>query len=99
MDSLDALRDVSRPEGWGDDPAGSASTENGMVYCGGMAYQVEEMVTGKFKIDQTKGQVYGKCVQSIITDLIKKMENKDHELMVTIENAYESLKIALLASE
>jgi predicted dehydrogenase len=98
-DSLEALRDVSRPEGWGDDPAGSVSTENGITYCGGIAYQVDEMVSGKFEINQTKGQVYGKCVQSILSDLIKKIENKDHELTVTIENAYEGLKIALLASE
>jgi hypothetical protein len=57
------------------------------------------MVSGNFEIDQTTGQVYGRCVQSILTDLIQKIENKDHQLTITIEDAYEALKIALLASE
>lgn len=98
-DPLEALRDVSRPEGWGDDPVGSVSANNGTIYCGGIAYSADDMVSGTFEIDQTKGQVYGKCVQSILTDLIKKIENKDHKLTISIEDAYEALEIALLASQ
>lgn len=94
--SLQELRDVSRPEGWGESSSAPAEDK---VYCGGIAYHVEEMVSGLFNIDQTKGQVYGKCVQSIITDLIQKIENKDHQLTISIEDAYEALKVAILASE
>lgn len=96
--ALDNLRDVSRPEGWGaSDPSPSNNKE--LTYCGGIGYDVDEMISGTFEIHQTKGEVYGKCVQSIISDLIQKIENKDHELTITIENAFEALKIAILASE
>jgi hypothetical protein len=54
---------------------------------------------GTFKIDQTKGEVYGKCVQSILSDMIQAIENKDHKLTVTIEDAFIALKTAILASE
>lgn len=97
-ESLDKMRDVSRPEGWGasDD---SSSAEKESTYFGGIPYDVDEMVSGTFKINQTKGEVYGSCVQSILSDVIKKIENKDHELTVSIEDAFEALKIAILASK
>jgi predicted dehydrogenase len=98
-DALNDLRDVSRPEGWGDNPEPASSTDGDLIYCGGIAYHVDEMVSGTFEIDQTKGQVYGKCVQSIVTDLIKKIGDKDHRLKVSFEDGYEALKIAILASQ
>jgi predicted dehydrogenase len=96
-DTLETLRDVSRPEGWGADP--SNSTGRQLTYCGGIAYEVDEMVSGTFEIHQSKGEVYGKCVQSIVSDLIQKIENKDHQLTIKIEDAFEALKIAMLASQ
>ena len=56
-------------------------------------------VGGRFEINQNKGDVYGECVQMILSDIIKKIENKDHQLTITIENAIEALKIAVLASK
>jgi predicted dehydrogenase len=97
-DSLDALRDVSRPEGWG----GSADIpqdDEGLIYCGGIAYNVNQMLSGTFEIEQTKGQVYGKCVQSVLTDLIQKIENGDHKLTISVNDAFEALKTAILASK
>lgn len=96
-EALDAPTDVSRPEGWGG-PGTPTSTRKGLTYCGGIAYDVDEMVSATFEIPQTKGQVYGKCVQSILLDLIQKIENKEHELTVTIEDAVAALEIAVLAS-
>jgi len=93
---LNTLRDVSRPEGWGSE---DLSTENQAVNAGGITYQVDEMLTGNFEIPQSKGEVYGKCVQSILSDIIQKIENKDHKLTITIEDAFESLKTAILASQ
>ena len=96
--ALDNLRDVSRPEGWGaSDP--SVAAEKELTYCGGIGYDVDQMISGTFEIQETKGEVYGKCVQLILSDLIKKIENKDHKLTVTIEDAVEGLKIAVLASK
>jgi len=94
---LDNLRDSSRPEGWGatDEP----ESDKEMTYCGGIAYDVDEMVSGTFEIPLSKGEVYGKCVQSILSDVIQKIENKEHKLQISVEDAFEALKIALLASE
>jgi predicted dehydrogenase len=97
-DKFELLRDVSRPEGWGDAEL-SGNEEHELTYCGGIGYDVDEMVSGTFEISQTKGQVYGKCVQSIIRDLIEKIEDKNHRLTVSIEDAFEALRIAVLASK
>lgn len=95
---INESKDVSRPEGWGDaDPSNPDDSQ--LIYCGGIGYQVDELVSGSFEIHQTKGEVYGKCVQSILSDMILKIENKDHELQITIGDALEALKIAILASE
>jgi len=93
---LNTLRDVSRPEGWGGE---DLQTENQAVVCSGITYQVDEMLSGSFEIRQTKGEVYGKCIQSILSDIIQKIENRDHQLTITIEDAFESLKTAILASK
>jgi predicted dehydrogenase len=97
-DTISDLRDVSRPEGWGNGPDTAMETGDNMVHSGGIGYDVDEMVTGTFEINETKGQVYGQCVQSILMDMIKKIENKDHKLKISAEDAYEALKIALIAS-
>lgn len=93
---LASIEDISRPEGWGAEEV----VENEQVkFCGGIPYQVSEMVTGKFEIRQTKGDVYGKCVQAILTDLIQKIEDHNHSLTITIEDSMVALEIAVLASE
>jgi len=97
-ESINNLGDVSRPEGWGDS-ADQSSDDKNLIYCGGISYEVDEVVSGTFEINQNKGDVYGECVQMILSDIIKKIENKDHQLTITIENAIEALKIAVLASK
>lgn len=97
-ESFDQLGDVSRPEGWGASDT-DTSDENPLTYFGDIAYQVNEMISGRFEIHQTKGEVYGACVQQILLDLIEKIENPKHELSVTVENAVEAMQIAILASK
>jgi predicted dehydrogenase len=96
--AINDLRDVSRPEGWGSGADDVDPIADDKVYSGGIGYEVGEMVSGTFEIRQTKGEVYGQCLQAIISDLIKKIENKDHVLTISIEDAYEALKMAILAS-
>jgi predicted dehydrogenase len=96
-DQLDNGPDESRPEGWGSSDV-SDSIDKKLISCGGEAYDVEDIISGTFEIHQTKGEVYGKCVQMIITDIIQKIENKNHKLTVTLEDAVQGLKIAILAS-
>ena len=89
------LTDASRPEGWGD----VSGTDRTSVRCGGIEYRVDELVSGTFKLAQTKSETYGSCVQRILSDIIAKVENPDHALSITVQDAFESLKIALSADQ
>ncbi|CAM3550685.1 Gfo/Idh/MocA family protein [Flavobacterium chungbukense] len=92
------VKDVSRPEGWGS--TGQEDVPNiESIFVGGKPYKADTMISGSFEISGTKGEVYGRSVQLIILDLIKKIENKDHQLTITLEDACEALEIAVLASK
>jgi len=89
------INDTSRPEGWGD----LSDKDETIIRCGGIAYNVDQQVSGTFGLSQTKSEIYGTCVQDIMMDIIAKIENPDHILKITVQDAYESLKIAILADE
>lgn len=97
-ETLDNVNDISRPEGWGDSEDQQEPAKD-LIYCGGKGYEIDEVVSGSFEINESKGEVYGKCVQAILSDIIQKIENKDHKLTITLENAVESLEIAVLSSK
>jgi len=89
------LTDNSRPEGWGD----MSDVKNNTVIFGGLKYYVADLVSGSFKLQQTKSEIYGKCVQDILLDIIAKIEDSDHILAITVEDAFDALKIAMLADQ
>lgn len=70
-----------------------------LTYCGGKTFEVSQMISGSFDLGQSKSDVYGQCVQAILSDMIAKIENSDHVLTITIEDAIDALEIAILASE
>lgn len=84
------LTDVSRPEGWGSSSGKAGKT----IISGGIEYDVTSMVSANFEIRKTKSEVYGFCLQQIITDIIAKIEDRSHSLTITLEDALEALKIA-----
>jgi len=90
--------DQSRPEGWGASDGASKETE-GFIKSGGISYRADHIIKGNFEISQTKGEVYGKCVQEILLDVIAKIEDKSHELAITVNDGVEALRIAILASK
>ncbi|AOM78864.1 Gfo/Idh/MocA family protein [Pedobacter steynii] len=92
---VDALTDVSRPEGWGS----SSDEKNNGVFCAGIEYDVKEVITGTFEIPQPKSVVYGTCLQHILIDLIGKVENPAQQLGISAEDAYKALQIAVLATD
>lgn len=96
----DSIENIKEVPGEGKDASDSsmASTKE-LTYCGGIAYDVDEMVSATFELPEAKSEVYGKCVQAILIDLIQKIENTDHKLTVTIEDAFEALMTALLSSK
>ncbi len=94
-DLIENLEDISRPDGWGED---FEIIKESKIFCSGIAYNVNEKISGIFEIAKSKSQVYGECLQSILLDLISKIEDKDHTMNVSIEDAQLSLEIAILAS-
>ncbi len=95
INTIADVTDISRPEGWGNLETATTTT----TYCGGIPYEITEMMSASFEIQQSKAQVYSECLQSILLDLIAKIEDRSHPVVVTLEDACESLEIAILASK
>ena len=95
VEQIAELTDVSRPEGWGN----TSETGTNDIKSAGISYNVNEMISANFEIPQSKSEVYGACIQNILLDLIAKIEHPEHKTRVTIEDAFESLKIAVLADQ
>ncbi|RYZ32821.1 MAG: Gfo/Idh/MocA family oxidoreductase, partial [Sphingobacteriales bacterium] len=94
--SLTETSDDSRPEGWGEE---EPTTETARaVRCNGVEFDVQQRVMANFELPQTKGQVYGLCVQEILQDVIMKIENPAHNLTITLEDAVAALDTAVKAS-
>ncbi len=91
------MKDSSRPEGWGQ--AYSNRKTNRKVYCGGIDYDVEEFIEGRFNIEKSKQEVYSDCVRAMLSDLICKVENPKHHMRVELEDGLSSLEIAQRATE
>ena len=90
------VKDESRPEGWGE--VRLTEGEKHMVYCGGIAYNADEMVSGTFNIGRTKGEVYSQGVRSVLEDVIRGIENPGYTPRTSLENGIASLEIAETAS-
>lgn len=96
LSEINSLTDISRPEGWGDVEDEQIEKPT-LVY--GIEYDVNQMLTGTFALSNNKSEIYGACLQEIITDLIKKIEDETHQLTITPENAQECLRMAVAASK
>ncbi len=95
---IEDANDESRPKGWGiSDQAGSIHKNT--VRSGGLPYEVNEILTGNFRLKQSKQEVYADCVRASLSDLLKKIENPGHSLTASLETGLESLKVAVLATE
>jgi len=91
--SISTIEDESRPEGWGDVDNTSSS-----ISVGGIQYEVNELIDGSLQLSKGKGDVYGKCVQDILLDLIHCIEDPSFIPKVTIEDAIASVAIAIKAT-
>ena len=90
--------DESRPKGWGNtgDPG---NADKHTVRSGGIFYEVNEIVTGKFRMSQSKQEVYADCVRASLLDVCKKIENPAHPLNASLETGLASLEVAVRATE
>lgn len=95
---IETASDESRPKGWGVSDIPESSNRN-TVRSGGIDYEVNEIVTGKFQMKQSKQEVYADCVQASLLDVLKKIENPAYQLTASLETGFESLKVAVMATE
>ena len=77
----------------------SIPVKSNKIYCSGVEYYVEEMISGTFYIGLQKGEVYSNCVCAVLTDLIKAIEDPGHSLRIKLEDGLNSLQIAVLATK
>jgi len=91
------VKDLSRPKNC--KQICSTDKTSYKVRSGGIEYDVEESIEGKFHIEKDKQDVYSDCVRAMLSDFICKMENPKHHLRVKLEDGLSSLEIAQLATE
>ncbi|UCD27794.1 MAG: Gfo/Idh/MocA family oxidoreductase [Planctomycetota bacterium] len=96
---VDQVGDDSRPEGWGSALQSVGKLDRRKVRSGGVEYEVEQMLVGWFDVGRPKQEVYADCVRGMMSDMVKKIENPDHKLRVTLEDGLSSLEIACLATD
>lgn len=89
--------DDSRPEGWG--TAEDQVSTRRIIRAGGLAYEVDEVLNGRFDTGRTKLEVYASCVQTSLLDIIHKIENPDRAIAAPLEAGLASLEVAIRASE
>ncbi len=95
--SVSEVQDQSRPSGWGGVKEKSAGHKK--IKAGGIEYEVEENVIAEFGLEKPKQEVYTDSVRRMLCDLIRKIENPDHTLRVSLEDGLSSLEIACKATE
>ncbi len=91
---IGTIKDDSRPEGWGiSDRFGST----GIIFSGGNEYRVTHQLEGHFRLQQSKSEIYSQLVNSVLNNLLDKIEQPDTKLFVTTQQAITGLEIALQA--
>ncbi len=95
---IEGAFDESRPAGWGASDTPSQYNRQSIV-SGGIRYAIEEIMTGRFRADRPKQEVYAGCVQASLLDVLKKIENPAHELTAPLEAGLSSLEIAVHATD
>ncbi|MBK9565188.1 MAG: hypothetical protein IPO37_08415 [Saprospiraceae bacterium] len=89
--------DESRPAGWGISDI-NISKDKQFVRSGGIQYEADEMITGRFSLGRSKQEVYADCVKSSLLDVLQKVSDSSHTLMASLESGLSSLEIAELAT-
>lgn len=92
---LDALPDVSRPEGWGDVPRG----DRRLIRSGGEPYTVDALVEGTFAVPTSKSVAYADALRALMRDVAAAVRAPSHRLRAGLEEGLSSLSVALAATE
>ncbi len=65
----------------------------------GRTFQVDQILKGEWQIGQTKQELYKKCVQDSLKDLLQALEDPSHRVRAGILEGLNSLKIAEMATQ
>ncbi len=95
---IENASDESRPKGWGI-TSHSGEANKRTVRSGGVSYEVNEIVTGRFQMIESKQEVYAHCVRASLLDVLMKIENPAHQLAAPLETGLASLEVAVRATE
>lgn len=96
--SIENASDESRPKGWGN-THNPGNAERGTVRSGGIHFEVNEIITGRFQMSQSKPEVYASSVRASLLDVLKKIENPAHQLSASLETGLASLEVAVRATD
>ncbi|MCH7764061.1 MAG: Gfo/Idh/MocA family oxidoreductase [Candidatus Marinimicrobia bacterium] len=91
---INEVDNLSRPAGWGGITSLSPKSSS-EVHSGGKYYQVDKLVSGRFALSKTKGEIYGEVLNSLLTEFITAIENPGYHPRITPMDGYNSLRIAL----
>ena len=93
---VDRMADDSRPKGWGLEGAEPGRRQ---IRSGGIAYEVEEVLSGKFDLGRSKEAVYTQCIQDSLLDVLRKIDEPGYALTAPLEVGMASLEVAIRATE
>lgn len=94
--NVDELPDTSRPK---EKTIETTNDTRRNIRSGGVDYHVSKQIIGSFNIGIDKQKVYAGCVQAMIKDIVKKIENPSQNLRVTLEDGLKSLQAAYTADK
>ncbi len=62
-------------------------------------YDVEEEIDAVLALEEEKSDVYSECLRLIMADLVKKIDNPSHKMIVTLEDGLEAVRTAEQATK
>ncbi|MFQ3548207.1 MAG: Gfo/Idh/MocA family oxidoreductase [Armatimonadota bacterium] len=69
-------------------------TQSRDVLSSGITYKVDYDIDAKLVLIENKSEVYAESLRQIMGDLIKKIEDPNHKMKITLEDALESVRIS-----
>ncbi|MCS7082035.1 MAG: Gfo/Idh/MocA family oxidoreductase [Bacteroidetes bacterium] len=95
--SIAEAEDNSRPPGWGQEGLARRDALH-RLRVHGLPYAAEALIEGTFAFPESKAELYARCVQAALLDLLQAMRMPGHTLRAPLEVGLDSLHLALQAT-
>ena len=90
---IKAIKDDSRPEGWGN-PDSASTSDKKTISSGGSEYSLTHLITGDFQLGKTKEEVYCQLVNEVLDNVIANIMDRSVPVFITLDEAIMSIQIA-----